>query len=76
MPEMIDDANWLAGLPAAASVDLAPAGKPVGIIAQGYLYAHPLASEDAAQFLRERSGLGLPAPASAAAATFDPMHAT
>ena len=29
-------------------------------IAQGYLYAHPLASEDAAQFLRERSGLGLP----------------
>jgi PAS domain S-box-containing protein len=28
MPEMIDDANWLAGLPAAASVDLAPAGEP------------------------------------------------
>ena len=45
-------------------------------IAQGYLYAHPLASEDAAQFLRERSGLGLPAPASAAAAAFDPVHAT
>jgi hypothetical protein len=28
MPEMIDDANLLAGLSAAASVDLAPAGEP------------------------------------------------